>query len=235
MKRRKTLQTATIALVLFVFLLQTFSFVRAENGLNVLDWRTMSVPPPPETSLYVILAIWAVVVVLMALGAAVIFKRQRKLVIAITIIALAVIGVVAILKFTEAVIYYSFDAEQIYPRNGDNFVTVNCRNAGYAQASFSLVLQFENANISAKTQQPYELLSDSATKFTYTLAGGERQSTKAYFSIGENATEFNVLLTYRQQDEPFLIQADSEGDTALMYTKEPFTDNFTLQYSPPPP
>ncbi len=235
MKRRKTLQTAAIAFALLAFLLQAFSFVRAENGLNVIDWRTMSMPPPPETSLYVILAVWAVIVVLMAIGASVLFKKRRRLVIALTLIAIAIIGVVAVLKFTEAVIYYSFDAEQIYPRNGDNYVTLNCRNAGYAQATFSLVLQFENANISTKTQQPYELLSDSAAKFTYTLGGGEKQSTKAYFSIGENATEFNVLLTNRQEGEAFLIQVDLEGDTALMYAKEPFTDNFTLQYSPPPP
>jgi hypothetical protein len=185
--------------------------------------------------MYVVLAWAAVFVAIVAVAAALVLKKRRKLIAAVASVVFAAIAIVGLVWFTQASVYYSFDSAASYPRAGDNYITLNCKNTGYVEGTFSLVTQFMNANFSAETDQPYERLSDSAAKFTHTLRGGEKQSTKVYFSIHENVTEFFISLSYQQNGDAFLTQSDPDGNTYLSYVKEPYSENFGAQEPPPPP
>src|SRR3990172_10866635 len=92
-------------------------------------------------------------------------KKQRKLIAIAAAVLVIVIAVAGLIWFVRASIYYSFDGLYTYPREGDNYFTVNSQNTGYVQGSFSLVITLTNASFSTKTNHPYQQLDDSTAKF----------------------------------------------------------------------
>ena len=216
-------------------LLSSFSLVNADNGLSgIFDLRTLSMPAPPPTSIFEILPWIAILVVISAVVAALVLKRRRKLIAIVALALVIVIAVSGLVWFVRASIYYSFDGLYTYPREGDNYFTVNSQNTGYVQGSFSLVIELTNASFSTKTIHPYQQLDNSKAKFDYTLQPKEKQYTDVYFTIHDNATSFSISLSYQSSGD-FLITSDSLGDTYVNYAKAPFDDNFTSQRPPPPP
>lgn len=196
--------------------------------------RTLTALPPPQVNVFASLAWVALLVVIVTFVAAYFLKKRRKLILIVGLAVLVALAVGGLVWFLRAEVYYSFDAVHDYPRSGDNYFTINCQNTGFITGSFSLDVLLSNANFSARTNQSYQLIDASTARFGYTLQPGQRQSTQVYFQIAENVTDFTIQLAH-QQNNDFLMTADSTGNTYLGFVKTPSDDNFTSQNAPIPP
>ncbi len=196
--------------------------------------QSLSAVPPQPVNVFADLALVALVVVIVAFVAAFLLKRRRKLILLAALGMLVVIAVAGSVWFLRAQVYYSFDALHDYPIVGDNYFTINCQNLGYMPGSFSLIVFLENANISAKTNQSYQINADSTVRFDYSLQPGQRQSTQVYFQITANVTNFSIQLA-GAQNNGFLLTSDSNGMTYLGFVKAPSNDTFTSQGALLPP
>ena len=158
-------------------------------------------------------------------------KNQRLLLTGILIasITLSSIGLVWLL---ESDIHYS-QSINMYEKEGDQWVTrydgerengtftqIACGNYGFWESSFSLMLTFTNVTFSAETSHPYQKISDTAIKFSYTLQKDEWAYTDVYFIIGENISSFSLKLEL-EPAQPFIRSTNLNGQTAVDYNWDP--------------
>jgi hypothetical protein len=163
-------------------------------------------------------------------------KNQRLLLIGILIASIA-LSSIGITWFLEGDIHYS-QSIAVYEKEGDQWVTrhdgerengaftqIACGNYGFWESSFSLVLTFTNATFSAETSQPYQKISDTVVKFSYTLQKDEWAYTDVYFTIGEKIISFSLKLEL-EPAQPFIRSTNLNGQTAVDYNWDPQENAF---------
>jgi len=235
MELTRKLAGATTACVIVMVLLLNCVFAKAGDSTRaVLKGVTLSAPPYPSFPILTIIAIVAVLVAIaVVLRARQTLKRHKKGIAILFLTAGTVVFVFCLGWVLGPFIGYGLNSADSYPRSGDNYLTVNCENFGPTPGTFSLTVHLVNVDLSANTTQPYEQLDKSTAKFTYTLQPGEKQSTKVYFFIGDNVTDFYMWLTF--QPSSFLMKSDALGLTERSYQKERNSDVFIERMPLPPP
>ena len=141
--------------------------------------------------------------------------------------AVALIVIVAVsaglVRLTMANIRYWFNVDYAYQADGDQwvtvdrindkqmsgtFITVECRNNGYLDGSFNLIVTFTNATL-ATTNEPCQQINSTTAKLPHQLGANETRSTDVYFTIDEGAERFLISLWF--ESSQVLIRS-SEGN-----------------------
>ena len=237
-KLQKRLLVGVAILGLFlVVLLFICPFAYAEDSANGKSGFIPLPASPSPGGLYLTLIAIAIfimlIVVYMAVRARATIWRHRKTIGIAALIIMAVVAGAATLWSTEPSIQYGVTAADSYQRgSSDNSLTINNENNGYWAATFDLVLQLTNGNISAKTTTPHQQLDSATAKFTFTLQAGEKQSIPVYFSIKDNVTDFYISWTF--QPSSFFMKSDSLGLPQRSYQREQNSDMLLLRMPAPP-
>jgi hypothetical protein len=149
--------------------------------------------------------------------------RRRKLLLAVALITVVAVSAVLV-WLTEANIRYAFNVDYSYQKDGGRWVTVDsindkqmngtfvnieCKNHGYFEGSFNLIVTFTNAMFSTTTAKPYEQVNGTTAKFSYKLLAGESRDTDVYFTIDDNATGFLISLWFESSQ---IFLRSSEGN-----------------------
>ena len=231
---RKLAGATTACLIVMVLLLNCALAKAGESARTIPKGVTLSAPPYPSFPILIVIIIVAVfVAIAVALRARQTLKRHAKAIGIVFLTAGALTLAFCLGWILLPFIGYGLNSADSYPRSGDNYLTVNCENFGPTPGTFSLTVHLVNVDLSANTTQPYEQLDKSTAKFTYTLQPGEKQSTKVYFFIGDNVTDFYMWLTF--QPSSFLMKSDALGLTERSYQKERNSDVFIERMPLPPP
>jgi uncharacterized protein (UPF0333 family) len=150
------------------------------------------------------------------------------IVILVALLATALTAYFAVSHF-EADIHFA-QSIAVYEKENDHWITrfneddrvngtftnVHGGNYGSWEGSFSLVLTFTNATFSPLTPQPYQRISDTVVKFSFTLQKDERKYADVYFTIDENAASFSLKLDF-EPAQPFIRSTNVNGQTTLEY------------------
>ena len=76
----------------------------------------------------------------------------------------------------------------------DTLLPINFKNHGAIPATFEITIAFNGASFSSETPKPYQQINSTATKFAFTLNGGQEKNTNVYFTL-TNTTRFTVTLS----------------------------------------
>ena len=167
----------------------------------------------------------------------------RRKIALLTIALIAVIAVSAsVVWLTEANITYMFNVAYSYQLNADQwitldsvndrqmngtFVNISCRNYGYLEGNFNLIITFTNATFSTNTAKPYEQVNGTTAKFSYKLLGGASQDTDVYFTIDDYANSFHISLWF-ESNQVFIRSSEGNwlGVNTLYYQYVNETNQF---------
>jgi hypothetical protein len=151
------------------------------------------------------------------------------------IIAIAAAFVIIVAGFAAAwyvapnVNYWFVSAETTGGQ--DNPLTMFCQNTGNLTATFDLELVFTNAHLLVKTSLPYEAVSPSDIKFSFTLNPGETQNRTMWFEIDQNGnvSDFNIALSCHPNSGSILFRSEAGGAVLASYQKDVADANFTIR------
>lgn len=162
-------------------------------------------------------------------------KNQKILLVGVLIglVALSSAGLWffgADIRYARGIAVYEKEGDQWITRYNDEpfngaFTTVHCVNMGLWEGAFSLVLTFTNAKVSPETPQPYQQVSGTVVKLSYTLQKDEEQDTVVYFTIGENVTSFSIKLEL-EPAQLFIRSINNDGQTVIDYIWSPQDNAF---------
>ena len=200
-----------------------------------MDFQLVSLSVGPNYfGVYLFLTIVFVFLILTAAAVALRHRKHRKIVAIATVAVLAVTASASIVWSTAASVDYWLLPDYSYSAVIDNAVTVYCENTGSTLGTFNLKIEFTNAEISDKTNQPYEQLDSETAKFTYTLQPNQKQTTQVHFTVNSDATDFYITLS-GENGGNFLTKYNANGVNTVSYQVETDTGNYSLRTAMPPP
>jgi hypothetical protein len=138
-------------------------------------------------------------------------QKRNKLFLGAALIAVVVLaGSGLFWFFIEPAVDFWLDTGHLYQKVGNSWETVTsvnnsifnntiipfyCKNYGLLPATFDITVVFTGASFSNQTQLQHQEINSSATKFDFTLGGGQEKTVNVYFNITSN-DNFVVSLTF---------------------------------------
>ncbi len=152
-------------------------------------------------------------------------RRQATYLVAAIILIAAVAGSSIFWLFVMPDVDFWIVPNYEYQKVADNWVTTNyannasasgcfipigCKNSGFMPATFVITAIFCGASFSTDTPMPYQQVSDTAAKFSFTLGGYQEKNVTVHFTI-TNSTRFNISLSLQTSQGLFRIADAQRG------------------------